>query len=208
MRLRFANAWAGRKRRLPRCPACDGARLRSSRRRYEGIWAALFKVRPVKCLGCGIYFPMVADASISTSRTDPIDLHLPFRPLEMDGPPEGRQESESGDEVDFGGPIGLVDFRGVCPICDSKVVRPSRDLSDQPLVARLDLRAPYRCAECNASFDRILPSRVAAAALILLVVLGGLSYLANSMFGRRALPDRSPTLSPAQVPKLPPPVFR
>lgn len=208
MRLRFTSAWAGRKRRLPRCPACGGERLRSSRRRYEGIWAAFFNVRPVKCLGCGIYFPMVADTSISTARTDPIDLHLPFRPLEMDAPLSGSPEPESGDDLDFGPPIGRLDFRGSCPVCDSRSVRPSRDMSDQPLVARLDLRAPYRCAECNASFDRILPSRVAAAALLLLVILGGLTYAANSMFGRRALPDRSPTLRPGQVPKLPPPVFR
>lgn len=170
--------------------------------------AALFKVRPVKCLACGVYFPMLADATVSTAKTDPVDLHLPFRPVEMDAPVQGRTESESGDDVDFGGPIGLVDIRGVCPICESRAVRPSRDLSDQPLIARLDLRAPYRCAECNASFDRILPSRVVGAALLLLLVIGGLSYLANSMFGRRSLPERSPTLSPAQVPKLPPPVFR
>lgn len=157
---------------------------------------------------CGIYFPMVADASINTARTDPLDLHLPFRPIEMDPPPAGRQEPESGDDLDFGPPIGRVHFRGNCPVCDSKAVRPSRDLNDQPLVARLDLRAPYRCAECNASFDRILPSRVATAVLLLLAVIGGLSYGANSMFGRRALPEKAPTLRPGQVPKLPPPVFR
>jgi len=151
---------------------------------------------------------MAADASISTAKTDPIDLHLPFRPIEMDPPPAGRPESESSEDLDFGPPIGRVDFRGSCPVCDSKAVRPSRDLNDQPLVARLDLRAPYRCAECNASFDRILPSRVAAAGLLLLVVLGGLSYAANSMFGRRTTPEKAPTLRRGQVPKLPPPVFR
>lgn len=160
----------------------------------------------MKCLGCGVYFPMLA-ATIRTAKTDPIDLHLPFRPLEMDAPLAARPESESSD-LDFGGPIGRLDFRGVCPICDSRAVRPSRDMSDQPLVARLDLRAPYRCAECNASFDRILPSRVVAVALLLFVVLGGATYLANSVFGRRSISDRSPTIRPSQLPKLPPPVFR
>ena len=208
MRLRFISAWAGRKRRQPRCPVCRSERLRSSRRRYDGIWASLFKVRAVKCLACGVYFPMVAGASISTARTDPVDLHLPFRPLEMDSPGDGRQESESGDELDFGGAVGRVEFRGVCPFCASKAVRPSRDQSDQPLVARLDLRVPYRCAECNASFDRILPSRVATAVLLLLAVIGGLSYGANSVFGRSALPEKAPRLRRGQAPKLPPPVFR
>ena len=208
MRLRFTNAWAGRNRRLPRCPECGSDRLRSSRRRYEGVWTSFFKVRPVKCQGCGIYFPMAADASISSAKTDPLDLHLPFRPLEMDPPLQGGQETRSREDADFGPPIGRMDFRGSCPVCDSKAVRPSRDLSDLPLVARLDLRAPYRCAECNASFDHILPSRVAAVVLLLLVVLGGLTYAANSMFGRRALSQKAPRLRPGQVPKLPPPVFR
>ncbi len=205
MRLGLKEAWGGRKRKTAVCPNCfsDGARY--SRRHYEGIWFLLFRVRPVKCSECGSYFPIAGDATIRRPETDPIDLHIPFRPSELDDPAEGLQGGEGDSSAK---PPGSRAFRRACPICGSSDIHPSRLEAEPSLTRRLDVRTTYRCGRCNASFMRANPLRFLAFSLILLGVLGGLSYLVIATLGGRGPSDRSPRIRKDQIKPPPPPVFR
>jgi transposase-like protein len=193
MRLGLKEGWAGRKRKTAVCPSCSSDRARYSRRHYDGPWFLAFRVRPVKCSDCGSYFPIAADASIRRPETDSIDLHIPFRPSELDGPQDG----------------GAGTFpAGACPICGSDQVRPSRPGTDQPLARRLDVRTPYRCARCNGSFRRANPLRLLVLSLLLVGVLAGLSYLGIAVLSWRGRIGNSPHIRKDQIKEPPPPVFR
>lgn len=203
MRLGFEQGWSGRKRKLAVCPNCGSERARYSRRHYDGPWFLLFRVRPVKCSDCGAYFAIALDASIRRPEGNLVDLHLPFRPSELDG------AAGPVEDLDADPPSGeLSRPKGKCPSCGSDSARLSRPASDQPLITRLDIKAVYRCTECNASFTRIRPARVIAVALLLFIVLAGLSYLAISTLGGRRSSNQSPRIKKDQIPAPSPPVFR
>lgn len=206
MRLGLKEGWAGRKRKTAVCPNCSSDRARYSRRHYHGLWFLLFRVRPVKCSDCGVYFPIAADATITRPETDPIDLHIPFRPSELDHPAEGFPGGEA-DELSSESP-GPKPSRGACPICGSDAVHPSRPGGDQTLIRRLDVKTTYRCTRCNGSFRRTQPVRLLAFAMILLGVLAGLSYFVIATMGGHGESNRSPRIRKDQIKEPPPPVFR
>ncbi len=194
MHLGLREGLEGRRRKIAICPACSSDRARYSRRHYEGIAFILFRVRPVKCSDCGVYFPIAQDGSIPNPQRDPVDLHIPFRPSELD------TTVEDGEE-------GRV-LSGACPVCGSEDVRPSRPESNPSLASRLDVETTYRCVACNASFRRTSPARVLFLSVILLAVLGGLGYLILSVLGSRGQRNLSPRIRKDQVKEPPPPVFR
>lgn len=205
MRLGLKEGWAGRRRRTAVCPNCASNRARYSRRHYDGVWFLLFRVRPVKCSECGAYFPIAGNATITRPETDPIDLHIPFRPSELDDPAEGLPggEAEAGAEEP-----GTKPSRISCPICGSRTVHPSRPGGDESISRRLDVKTTYRCARCNGSFRRTSPLRLVAFSAILLGVLGGLSYFAIVTLGSRGRSNTSPRIKKDQIKQPPPPVFR
>lgn len=205
MRLGLKEGWAGRNRKTAVCPACSSDRARYSRRHYEGLWHLLFRVRPVKCSECGFYFPIARGATIRRPGTDLADLHIPFRPSELDDPAEGFLGAPEAGPSE---PPGSTPSRRACPLCGSHVVRPSRPEGEQSLPQRLDIRTAYRCARCNASFMRTSPLRLLAFAAFLLGVLGGLSYVATKTLSGRGPSDRSPRIRKDQIKQPPPPVFR
>ena len=205
MRLGLKEGWAGRKRKTALCPNCSSDRARYSRRHYEGPWFLLFRVRPVKCSDCGSYFPIAGDATITRPETDPVDLHIPFRPSELDPPVAMRPQ---GAAEDPGSSPGATPSRVACPACGSRAVRPSNPGGDQPLTRRLDVKTTYRCARCNGSFKRTDPVRLLAFVLIVLGVLGGLSYFILAAMGGHGESNRSPRIKKDQIKPPPPPVFR
>lgn len=204
MRLGLKEGWAGRRRRTAVCPNCGSNRARYSRRHYDGVWFLLFRVRPVKCSECGVYFPVSGSATIARPETDPVDLHIPFRPSELDDPAEAFAEGTDALWDD----AGSKPSRLSCPICGSRTVHPSRPGGDESISRRLDVRTTYRCARCNGSFRRTSPLRLVVFAAILLGVLGGLSYLAIATLGSRGRSDTSPRIKKDQINQPPPPVFR
>jgi len=206
MRLGLNEGWAGRDRKTAVCPKCSSVRARYSRRRYDGPWILVFRVRPVKCSDCSAYFAISADATIMLSETDPVDLHIPFRPSELDDSMEVFL-NRAPDQPPSASPLSRL-ARKVCPICRAEAVRPSNPGGDQALFRRLDVRINYRCAQCNGSFSRIDPLRFLAVAVILFGLLGGLSYFALATLGRSVRGNESPRIRRDQVRPPPPPVFR
>lgn len=205
MRLGLKEAWAGRKRKTAVCPNCSSDRARYSRRHYEGAWFLVFRVRPVKCSDCGSYFPIAPGATIRRPETDPNDLHIPFRPSELDDPLEGIQAGEATALVK---PVGSKASRRACPHCGSRDIHPSRTEGEPSLTRQLDVRTTYRCGRCNGSFMRTNPLRLLAFLLLALGVLGGLSYFLITMLGGGGPTDRSPRIRKDQIKQPPPPVFR
>jgi hypothetical protein len=187
------------------CPKCSSESARYSRRHYDGPWSFLLTVRPVKCSDCGAYFPLAADGSIRRPETDPIDLHIPFRPSELDAPAVGHVAPSFED---IGGDAPRTrPSRRACPVCGSEAIRASRP-GIEPPTSRLDAKTDYRCVRCNASFRRTNPLRLVVFSLLLLGVLAGLSYLALAALGARGLSNKSPRIRKDQVKEPPPPVFR
>ena len=204
MQLAFGEAWVGRERRSLGCPACRSERLRYSRREYEGFWARLFRLRPAKCLDCGVYFPVSVDSAILNPQVDPAELHVPFWPLEM----EERAESAAATgwaPTDARTPKG--GSRRGCPLCGSESVRSSRP-GGEPLWSRFDIRASYRCASCNGSFRQIVPARFVAGLLIGALALTGLIFLGGLVSRGGASSHQTPRVRQGQIPAPPPPVFR
>ena len=159
----------------------------------------------MKCSDCGAYFPIARDATIRHPETNPIDLHIPFRPSELDDPGvelPGKPAEDSPESP------GSRPKHGTCPICGSRAVRPSGPGGDQPLTRRLDLKTNYRCARCNGSFRRIDPVRLLLFSVILLGVLAGLSYFTMAALSGRGRGDSSPRIKKDQIKQPPPPVFR
>ena len=205
MRLGFKDGWTGRKRKTAVCPNCSSDRARYSRRHYDGVWFLLFQVRPVKCSDCGAYFPISGGATIKHPETDPVDLHIPFRPSELDdsaGGLRGREGDASAEAP------GTRPSRGACPVCGSHAVHPSRPGGETSLIRRLDVKTTYRCARCNGSFKRANLPRLLAFLVILFGVLGGLSYLAIGVLGGHGRSNTSPRIKKDQIKPPPPPVFR
>ncbi len=200
MRLGFRQGWVGRRRKIAVCPNCGSRRARPSRRLYQGLWFLVFKLRPVKCSDCGFYFPIPADGSIGRWAADSADLGIPFRPLELDDPPEASGELVSGDKS--------AKRRGQCPGCGSYSVRSSNPGDDRALLRRFEVRDGYRCLKCNASFRRINLLRLTTVALVLVTVLAGLSYFGIVALGRPTSTTGSPGVMKDKVPRPPPPVFR
>ena len=204
MRLGLEEGWAGRKRRTALCPNCSSDRARYSRRHYDRVWFILFRVRPVKCSECGAYFAIARDATITRPETDPVDLHIPFRPSELDNP----AESFSGSHEDAPQDSSGKPSRRACPICGSHDVHASRPGGEQSLTRRIDVKTTYRCARCNGSFRRTNPLRLLVFSLVLLGVLGWLSYLVIAALGGHGPGNRSPRIRKDQIKQPPPPVFR
>jgi len=201
MKLGFAEARSGRERRQAACPGCRGTRLRYSRRRYEGVWARVFSLRPAKCLDCGVYFPVSRSSAILNPQVDPAELHVPFWPLEM----EERAERDTATGTDWPPAEtrrSRASRRGTCPTCGSRDIRPSS--ADGP---RLNIKTTYRCISCNADFQGVVPARLLGMLLLGMIALSGLIYLVGLTTGRSA-PKPTPTMRKGQAPKLPPPVFR
>jgi len=188
------------------CPNCSSDRARYSRRHYEGLWFLLSRVRPVKCSDCGAYFPIARDGSIPRPQRDPVDLHIPFRPSELDVMADDLEEGVRGEPS--GNPARFPRSRGGCPVCGCDDIRPSRLENDPSPVRRLDVKTTYRCVRCNASFRRTNPLRFLLFSLILLGVLAALSYLALVALSGRGLQNRSPMIKKDQIKEPPPPVFR
>ena len=205
MRLGLKEGWAGRKRKTALCPNCSSDRARYSRRHYDGPWFLLFRVRPVKCSDCGSYFPIAGDATITRPETDPVDLHIPFRPSELDQPEERLPRGPAEDPPSS---PGSPPSRVVCPVCGSRAVRPSNPGGDQPLALRLDMKTTYRCARCNGSFRRTNPVRLMAFVMIVLGGLAGLSYFVIAALGSHGQSNPSPQIKKDQIKPPPPPVFR
>lgn len=205
MRLGLKEGWAGRKRKTAVCPDCSSDRARYSRRHYDGVWFFLFRVRPVKCSDCGTYFPVSGGATIRHPETDPADLHIPFRPSELDDPARGSRggKADASDEAP-----GARPSRGSCPVCGSDAVHPSRPEAETSLTRRLDVKTTYRCARCNGSFKRTNPLKLLAFSVVLISLLAGLSYSAIRLMGSRGLANNSPRIKKNQVTQPPPPVFR
>ena len=207
MELAFGEAWAGRERQTPACPNCRGGRLRYSRRQYEGIWARLFRLRPAKCLDCGVYFPIFQDSVILNPQVDPADLHVPFRPLEME------ERAERDSVAPTGWPprdarTARVGARKSCPICGSDDVRPSRPGGEERLLSALDVTVPYRCVSCNGSFRRVAPTRLAAIILLGTALLSGLIVAGGLLSRGGGSRNQAPRIKKGQIPNPPPPVFR
>jgi hypothetical protein len=202
MHLGLLEGWAGRKRSSALCPHCLSPRLRPSRRRYEGASAWLFKVRPVKCLACGSYFPVAFTGRIpGDAEFD--EMNIPFRPSETE--PHFRRDSI---EIPSPARPPFLDRLNVqkCPVCGSRDTRPTRSEMAVPWF-RLDARETYRCTECNGSFIRTSPLRFAVLSLLLASVLGVAGYLINTIRFKPA-GSVSPTIRRNAAPKIPPPVFR
>lgn len=188
------------------CRNCGSPRTRSSRRRYENLWAAVFGVRPVKCLACGAYFP-VSGRAVPTRPLH--EFELPFEP------PDGAELSDSTrPSLPDSGEIlprhpPPTDARlptRKCPKCGARAARPTRG-GEEPSLFRLDARVLYRCASCNASFPRTDPLRFLILLVLLSSVLGASVYFLNSYrFGKKTT-NSSPRMRKDRVPKLPPPVF-
>ena len=70
------------------------------------------------------------------------------------------------------------------------------------------MKTTYRCARCNGSFKRTDPVRLLAFVLIVLGVLGGLSYFILAAMGGHGESNRSPRIKKDQIKPPPPPVFR
>ncbi len=203
MRIGFRAAWEGTNRKVASCPICGASRVRYSRRTYDGFWALIFKTRPVRCLECGVYFPIAVRSSIPPD-VELVDLQLPFRPSELDAPLglAPVRTRPAGVTIPFSGPGA-----GNCPDCGSSAIRPAR-FSAEISWRRPDVREPWRCIDCNASFARVNPRRVIALIAIVLGLLLGVAYLAHSLRGGPGGGGKAPTIRQNQVPKLPPPVFR
>jgi len=202
MHLGLLEGWKARKQRADACPQCAGARLRYSRRHYDGAAARFLKLRPVKCLDCGVYFPVASRRSIP-AQVDLINLHVPFRPVELDDP----IPSDSGDvqrrprtsEV-------MVPGGRKCPDCGARAARPVRG-GDPPSFFRPDALELYRCPVCNGSFKLTNIPRLVFLLMILCVALAGPMYFMN----RRKFfsgGTTSPKIRRTQVPKVAPPVLR
>jgi hypothetical protein len=202
MHLGLLEAWAGRKRTSLLCPLCLSPRSRPSRRRYEGAPAWLFKVRPVKCLACGSYFPVaLTGGALADAEFD--EMSIPFRPIEV----EPRFRPDSSEIALPAQPSIFHLFTAQkCPVCGSRDTRPTRSEMAVPWF-RLDARETYRCTECNGSFVRTNPLRFAVLSLLLASVLGIAAYLINTIRFKPSA-DASPRIRQRQVPKLDPPVFR
>lgn len=202
MHLGLREGWAARQRRAEACPQCASPRLRYSRRQYDGFAAAYFNLRPVKCLDCGIYFPVASRRSIP-AQVDLINLHVPFRPVELDDP----VPSDSGD-LQRRPRTSEVSVPGgrKCPDCGARAARPVRG-GDPPSFFRPDALEPYRCPVCNGSFKLTNIPRLVFLVLILSAVLAGPMYfLSRRQFFSAG--NSSPKIRRTQVPKVAPPVLR
>jgi transposase-like protein len=202
MHLGLLEAWEGRKRTSPSCPLCKSPRSRPSRRRYEGAPARLFKVRPVKCLACGSYFPVALTGAIPGD-AEFAELNIPFRPTEID--PFLQRDSVEILPQASRSVFQRLTVRG-CPTCGSKETRPTRSEMAVPWF-RLDARETYRCTECNGSFVRTNVVRFAALSLLLASVLGVAAFFINAI-NVKPSSDTSPRIRRNAVPPVPPPVFR
>jgi hypothetical protein len=140
------------------CPNCSSESARYSRRHYDGPWSYFLNVRPVKCSDCGGYFPLAADGSIRRPETDPIDLHIPFRPSELDAPGVGYAEP-SFEEVEGDAPRRRPSRQGL-PGLWLRGHTPVASRNRAP-TSRLDV-TDYRCVRCNASFSELTPLRLTA----------------------------------------------
>lgn len=187
------------------CPRCSSDQARFSRRHYDGPWSLLFRVLPVRCSHCGIVFPIARGGSILRPQRDPVDLHLPFRPSELDATYEPEAAPAQGGPL-----LGLLSrpSRPACPTCGSPDIRPSRPESNPLPSSRLDVGTTYRCVRCNASFRRNSAAKLVTLALVLLAVLAGLSYLTLAALRASGRPGSLPTIRKDQVKQPPPPVFR
>ena len=203
MRLGLEEALAGRKRKIAVCPSCGSERARHSRRYYDGPWFLLFRVRPIKCSDCGLYFPIAANGSLRRAVVDLGDLGIPFRPSELDSSPEGPGEPASPPLPDK-----LPRKRGLCPNCGSNAARALRPGTSGTLLRLFDAKDEYRCHECNASFRRISLVRLVLVALFLFTVLAGLSYIGLATLGRSKASTAPPGIRKDKVPQPSPPVFR
>lgn len=206
MELAFREAWAGREKRAPACPTCRGERLRYSRRQYEGVWARVFRLRPAKCLDCGVYFPVSQDSAILSPQVDPADLHVPFWPIEMEERAE--RDSAAGGWTPRDARTPRSGARRACPLCGSDDVRPSRPAGDERPLSALDVTVPYRCVSCNGSFRRAVPTRIVAILALVAAVFTGLIFVGRLLTGSRSSGNPAPRIKKGQVPNPPPPVFR
>jgi hypothetical protein len=206
MELAFGEAWRARRTPAGACPGCRGERLRFSMRRYDGAFARLFRLRPAKCLDCGLYFPVSQDSPMSNRPEESEELPVPFWPI---GPDEsaGLAQSPAPRWSPLEGRAARPGIRGSCPFCGSPDVRPS-ELGWEGGPPRIfSIRASYRCTTCNAGFPRVVLSRVGAAILLAGALFAGLAYAA-SMLSARPSTSPTPTLKRGQIPKPRPPVFR
>lgn len=203
MRLGFKEGWVGRQRKIAVCPKCGSGRARHSRRLYGGLWFLVFKLRPVKCSDCGLYFPIPSDGSIGRWAPDPGELGIPFRPLELDDLP-----GSTGEPAADARPDKSASRRGKCPGCGSYSVRSSSQGTERALIRRFDVKDEYRCLECNASFRRLNLTRLILGALAVVTVLAGLSYLGIATLGRPTSSKVLPGVRKDKVPQPSPPVFR
>lgn len=215
MEVGLLEGWRARNRRAEACPYCASRKLRYSRRRYDGVGAALFKLRPVKCVECGGYFPVVSRRSLP-QHIDLVELHVPFRPTEMDPEPDEPRAPRGSGPLDLitrpdrpvsTGPLPPGRKPGrKCPDCGARSARPVRD-GEPPSFFRLDALLAYRCSVCNGSFKLVSYPRVFVFFLLLSGLLAAPAYVLNrrNLFGGN---DNSPRMRKNQVPKVPPPVLR
>lgn len=198
MRVGLREGWIGRKRGLSVCPICESSRVRFSRRRYENAAAFMLKVRPAKCLACGVYFP-VGDKTVGLGGNLG-DFELPF---DLDEPRGERFPGSAPISLTADSSPGPPGSR--CPQCGARSARPART-GMEPSPLRLDANVLYRCSSCNASFNRISPLRLVVLLLLLSSVLGAAAHLFSKR--RSASPSsQSPSLRRNQLPEVPPPVF-
>jgi transposase-like protein len=206
MRLGFGEAWRGQRRRSPICPRCGKESARASRRHYDGFWALVFRVRPMKCPDCGFYFSVSAKGSRWPVQPDPTGLRLAFQASEL-------SETDSGPDVSVPSgraPAGERTPRGSggCPRCGSESVRRAVAGPYESIVSRLHTKDLYRCLHCNASFKRANPLKLLVMTLALSTVLFVLTYLVLEALSRRSKAGGSPTIRDSQLPQEPPPVLR
>lgn len=202
MDLGFREAWLGSKRANLVCPACGSPGARASRRSYEGLWSRVFRVRPMRCEPCGFRFPAAYHARTHGHELD-LEHQLPFIPTEMEeqrGGQRARQERKPPVR------LGLPGNR--CPACGSTNVRPGQSAFGPVPWLRFDVRDPFRCADCNGSFTRTNVARVLLRGVLVVVVLGGLTYAAMNIQSWMKRPSAVPTIQKDQIPPPPPPVFR
>lgn len=202
MYLGLRDGFNARQRRAESCPHCGSRRLRYSRRQYDGLAARYFKLRPVKCLDCDRYFPVASRRSVP-GHVDLINLHVPFRPVELDDP----ISSDSGDVQRRPRTSEVVAPGGrKCPDCGARAARPIRG-GEPPSFFRPDALELYRCPVCNGSFKLTNIPRLVFLLMLLGVVLAGPMYLLS----RRSIlrgKETSPRIRRGQVPKVAPPVMR